>query len=198
MTLFFSQHHETHIPSAPQEARSQDWLPCPDGHEVRPESDQGPSSQGSQAVDGRLIGTADALKRPLPVFSLCGMRFRPEQHLRRQSDIRAVREQGRRVDCRAFTIWWKPRDVIVAPPAQNPPRVCVIASTNAVGNAVRRNRAKRRLREVFRHQQHRVPAGCDLLLIARGAATEWPMSELENKFVEACGRIVVPAAGEQT
>src|SRR5471032_613383 len=108
------------------------------------------------------------------------MRFRSEQHLRRQSDIRAVREQGRRVDCRAFTIWWKRRETPAAAenaspsPAASPasalanstislaPRVCVIASTAAVGHAVRRNRAKRRLREIFRAQQNLVPPGCDL------------------------------------
>jgi ribonuclease P protein component len=114
------------------------------------------------------------------------MRFRPEQHLRRPVEIRAVREQGRRLDCRAFTIWWKRRD---GTPLASPPRVCVIASTAAVGNAIRRNRAKRRLREVFRHQQAQVPAGCDLLLIARAAATDWPLAELEQKFADACRQI---------
>jgi ribonuclease P protein component len=118
------------------------------------------------------------------------MRFRPEQHLRRQNDIRAVREQGRRLDCRAFTLWWKPREATAA--AVNSasfPRVCVIASTNAVGAAVQRNRAKRRLRDVFRHQQKSVPAGCDLLLIARAAANTWPMPELQKQFSDACATI---------
>lgn len=126
------------------------------------------------------------------------MRFRPEQHLRRQNDIRAVREQGRRLDCRAFMIWWKRRDELaVAPPAASAspvarpvaPRVCVIASTAAVGNAVARNRAKRRLREVFRQQQHLVPADCDLLLIARRAATSAAMPELQQRFGAACTQI---------
>lgn len=128
------------------------------------------------------------------------MRFRAEQHLRRQGDIRAVREQGRRVDCRAFTIWWKCRAPAPAPetadagslrttPAPAGARVCVIASTGAVGNAIRRNRAKRRLREVFRQHQDLVPAGCDLLLIARAAATDWPMPELGKKFSDACRQI---------
>lgn len=119
------------------------------------------------------------------------MRFRTEQHLRRQSDIRSVREQGRRLDCRAFTIWWKHRERPAANTAKPDelPRVCVIASTQAVGPAVQRNRAKRRLREVFRHQQHRLPAGCDLLLIARAAANTWPMPELETKFADACAMI---------
>lgn len=126
------------------------------------------------------------------------MRFRPEQHLRRQSDIRAVREQGRRVECRAFTLWWKPRAADAATAGEKRARVCVIASTSAVGNAVRRNRAKRRLREVFRQQQQNVPASCDLLMIARRAAAEWPLAELQSKFVEACGRISVPAATGET
>ena len=110
------------------------------------------------------------------------MRFRPEQHLRRQSDIRVVRERGRRIDCRAFTVWWKHRDaapdLAVAPDL---PRVCVIASTAAVGNAVRRNRAKRRLRETFRQHQHLVPPGCDLMLIARAAAQHLPIPELARQ-----------------
>ena len=128
------------------------------------------------------------------------MRFRPEQHLRRQSEIRAVREQGRRVDCRAFTVWWKRRDAPAAKKTEETfagSRVCVIASGAAVGGAVRRNRAKRRLREIFRHQQAAVPAGCDLMLVARGTTTERPMAELEKKFIEACGQIA-PAVSSGT
>ncbi len=129
------------------------------------------------------------------------MRFRPEQHLRRQRDIRAVREQGRRIDCRDFTLWWKRRDApaTVPPAAPAAPttfsgaRVCVIASTAAVGNAVRRNRAKRRLREIFRQHQQAVPARCDLLLMARSGAIALPLPELGRKFTEACARIA-PAA----
>lgn len=113
------------------------------------------------------------------------MRFRPEQHLRRQNDIRRVRETGRRIDCRAFTLWWKTREPAVAP-SSSAPRVCVIASTAAVGNAIQRNRAKRRMREVFRQQQHQVPPGCDLLLIARSAATSAPLPELQQRFADAC------------
>lgn len=127
------------------------------------------------------------------------MRFRTEQHLRRQSDIRGVREQGRRLECRAFTVWWRPRPEIDSKPVAPAPtgvsstlgraRICVVASTAAVGGAINRNRAKRRLREIFRHQQHLVPANCDLLLIARGAVLNWPYAELEKKFAEACGQI---------
>lgn len=130
------------------------------------------------------------------------MRFRPEQHLRRQREIRTVREQGRRLECRAFTIWWKRREPAAPGTTEGASadiaRVCVIASTAAIGNAIRRNRAKRRLREVFRHQQALVPPGCDLLLIARAAVTQWSMPELEKKFAEACQMIGRAAASPQT
>jgi ribonuclease P protein component len=126
------------------------------------------------------------------------MRFRSEQHLRRQNDIRAVRETGHRIDCRAFTVWWRKRQPEAAgtlPPVLS--RICVIASTKAVGIAVRRNRAKRRLREVFRLQQRQVPPGCDLLLIARETATVWPLPELERRFVDACRQMAPLAATEK-
>ena len=117
------------------------------------------------------------------------MRFRPEQHLRRQGDIRAAREQGRRADCRAFTVWWRLRpaaEPAVAPPL---PRAGFVASIAAVGPAVQRNRAKRRLREIFRRHQGSLPRDCDLLLIARAAVVNWPFAELDKKFAEACGQI---------
>lgn len=126
------------------------------------------------------------------------MRFRPEQHLSRQSDIRVVREQGRRLECRAFTVWWKRRDTPLATPTPDLPRVCVVASTAAVGCAVRRNRAKRRLREVFRQHQASVPAGCDLMLIARAAAQHTPLTEMGRKFIEACGQIPSAATAPST
>ena len=118
------------------------------------------------------------------------MRFRPEQHLRRQSDFRAVREQGRRINCGAFTLWCLRREP--APVPAPLPRVGVVASTAAVGHAVLRNRAKRRLRELFRRHQTLVPAGCDVLLTARNAATHWPVAVLDEKFVAAC-RQIAPA-----
>ena len=121
------------------------------------------------------------------------MRFRPEQHLRRQDEIRAVRTEGRRFDARALTIWWLARPPEVAAVG---PRACVIASTAAVGNAIHRNRAKRRLRELFRAHQNRLPAQCDFLLIARAAVHQRPFAELEKIFVHACGQIsafVTPA-----
>jgi ribonuclease P protein component len=123
------------------------------------------------------------------------MRFRAEQHLRRQRDFREAREKGRRQDCGAFTLWWyrRPADETldrVAPKVSLPgPRVGVIASTAAVGIAVKRSRAKRRMREIFRRHQGLVPPDCDLLMIARAAVNRLEYHEIEQKFVDACHKV---------
>jgi len=123
------------------------------------------------------------------------MRFRAEQHLRRQRDFREAREKGRRQDCGAFTLWWYRRPAettvaVVAVPAPIPgPRVGVIASTAAVGIAVKRNRAKRRMREIFRRHQNLVPPDCDLLMVARAALNRLEYREIEQKFVDVCRKL---------
>ena len=117
------------------------------------------------------------------------MRFRPEQHLRLQLDFRRVRTEGRRCDCGAFTLWQ------VARPerASGVARVGVVASRVAVGGAIDRNRAKRRLREIFRLHQSLVPPGQDLLLVARAAAIRLPAAVLGQKFAAACRQLFSPA-----
>lgn len=132
------------------------------------------------------------------------MRFRAEQHLRRQLDFQHVRTHGRRHDCGAFVLWYARQ----APPAAPQPaesaspkesfapltaRLGVVASRSAVGNAVQRARAKRRLREAFRARQSLVPAGYDLLLVARGSLNRLEYRELERRFTDAC-RKVFPSA----
>lgn len=55
------------------------------------------------------------------------------------------------------------------------PRVAVVAGRR-VGNAVARNRAKRRLREVVRRAS--LPAGADLVLSAKAGADTVPFPDL--------------------
>jgi len=118
------------------------------------------------------------------------MRFRAEQHLRRQGDFRAVREEGRRLHCGAFTLTFVRRD----PPVGTPARIGVVASTAAVGNAIQRNRARRRMRELFRHHQELVPPDCDLVLHARSSFNRTAFTELERKFTEACRQMAASSS----
>ena len=122
------------------------------------------------------------------------MRFRAEQRLRRQVDFKSVRERGRRFDCGAFTLWFLRRDPVAVLPAPEGPRVGVVASRSAVGNAVQRNRAKRRMRSLFRHHQDVVPPGVDVLIVARAALNRLEYVELDRRFVDACRRLFPSAS----
>jgi ribonuclease P protein component len=114
------------------------------------------------------------------------MKLRAGQRLRRNDDFRAVREQGRRIDCGAFLLTWRLRPV--ESPADSA-RVGVVASRASVGDAVHRNRAKRRLREIYRRHQTLVPPGLDLVLTARAALLRLEFSEVEQRFTTACRKL---------
>jgi ribonuclease P protein component len=124
------------------------------------------------------------------------MRFRPEQHLRRPAEFDHVRAQGRRYDAGAFVVFYAPRPpgdglpaVAAEPgtvPAPAPVRAGFVASRAAVGNAVQRARAKRRLRELFRLHQGQFPAGHDFVFQARRALNQLEPAALTARFLTLC------------
>jgi ribonuclease P protein component len=57
-----------------------------------------------------------------------------------------------------------------------------------VGNSVQRNRIKRLLREVFRHQRAEVPP-CDIVVIAKSGAGELTYGQAVREFSEALGLV---------
>ena len=64
-------------------------------------------------------------------------------------------------------------------------RLGLTASTK-LGNAVKRNRARRRLREVYRLNSPRLRTGWDIVLVARGRTltASWP--EMNDTFLRLC------------
>lgn len=58
-----------------------------------------------------------------------------------------------------------------------------------LGNAVTRNRVKRRLREIYRSNLGDITPGRDVLIVARSRATDANYSELSRAFVSACMKL---------
>ncbi len=120
------------------------------------------------------------------------MRFRPEQHLRRQGDFDHVRSVGRRFDCGAFTVFYAPRRPPLIPVENTEPapaRAGFVASRSAVGNAVARARAKRRLREGFRAHQTAFPPDVDFIFVARRSLNGLEHSVLQERFLNLCRKL---------
>lgn len=57
-----------------------------------------------------------------------------------------------------------------------------ITASKKLGHAVERNRARRRLRELFRLSQGDMPQGYDVLLVARGKTARAPHRVLQRDY----------------
>jgi ribonuclease P protein component len=105
--------------------------------------------------------------------------------LRRGEDIARVRADGIARNDKLFSLRALPTEVPTV-------RVAVAAS-RAVGGAVPRNRARRRVREAVRMALAARPApgtGADLLLIARPAALGAPTADLRGAIERHLGSVL--------
>ena len=58
-----------------------------------------------------------------------------------------------------------------------------------LGNAVRRNRIRRRLREAYRLCEPSLSHGFDIVIVARTPAFDTPFSELQGELARNCRRL---------
>jgi ribonuclease P protein component len=109
--------------------------------------------------------------------------FAPGVRLRSRVEFTAVQERGARVTSRYFTLLSLPR-------AGGTDRLGIIASRR-LGGAVVRNRAKRRLREIFRQSNRLVAAqahALDLVAIPRRELVAAPHAAVALEFHRALDR----------
>ena len=108
-------------------------------------------------------------------------RFGTARRVRRRSEFQQVFNTGFRVQGRFFTL-------IMAPNRVGTTRLGIVASRK-IGDSVRRNRAKRLIREIFRTNVpvSRTPAA-DLVVIPRREVFDAGYSSLQEDFLSAFRR----------
>jgi ribonuclease P protein component len=111
--------------------------------------------------------------------------FSKSQRLLTQSDFNRVFKQGKRVSTPEWTLAYRVRPT--APGRSFAPRLGLSVSRK-MGGAVQRNLFKRRLREIFRLNQTRLPFGAEIVVIPRKEVGVWDYVELEKRFFSLCER----------
>jgi ribonuclease P protein component len=106
-------------------------------------------------------------------------RLRHAERLVRGSDFRKAFRLGMRLEGPLFTM-------VAAPNGRTYSRLGLAASRK-VGGAVERNRAKRLLRETFRHQK--TVAGFDLVLIPKAEILTRRQEEVDREYRERLRRL---------
>ena len=107
-------------------------------------------------------------------------RFRKTQRVRRRGEFQTVFDRGVRIHGRYLTL-------LMAPASGTLSRLGIVASKK-LGIAVSRNRAKRLIREVFRHHPPRAGRPVDVLVIPRRELLDAAYGNIESDFKGACRR----------
>ncbi|MFZ5586199.1 MAG: ribonuclease P protein component [Thermodesulfobacteriota bacterium] len=113
------------------------------------------------------------------------------QGLSRDRRLRSRRQylalnRARRWGGRPLLFLWRPNGLAFS-------RLGLTVSRRVAG-AVGRNLVKRRLREAFRRAGGRLPAGIDLVVVARPGAAETAFAELSRLFNQALDQIAAELA----
>jgi ribonuclease P protein component len=109
-------------------------------------------------------------------------RFTKARRVRRRGEFKRVFDLSLRMKGRYLT-------VLMAPNAPGTRRLGIVASRK-LGDSVRRNRAKRLIREIFRRSGESLPAapGFDVVVIPRRELFDAPFAGLEQDFRGALKR----------
>lgn len=104
-----------------------------------------------------------------------------QQRLTQNRDFMRVRAQGQRLVVGCLIANWQ------VLPAGTGPRLGVVTSKK-IGNAVARSRARRMLRESFRHHQYELAKPVELVLVARPSIAHCSYVRVEQDFLTSLRR----------
>lgn len=98
--------------------------------------------------------------------------LRSEERIRRRADFQQVYEHGTKLHGRYSTVFVLPNNQAVGRLG--------IAATKKLGGAIQRNRAKRLIREIFRH--NKITPGLDVVVVPRRELLEASLTALETDY----------------
>ncbi|MCX7918489.1 MAG: ribonuclease P protein component [bacterium] len=109
-------------------------------------------------------------------------KFTKQQRITTRAEYQAILQQGKKVSDNNFRI------AVAFNSEIKKPKLGIIVSKK-IGTAVERNRIKRRVREIFRLNQHNFVAGTKLIIIAKPECVTKKYQELERSILTLLARV---------
>lgn len=113
--------------------------------------------------------------------------FSRARRLTRDAEFQRVKREGNSVRSGHLTL------AFLRGAEQGVPARAGFVTSRRVGGAVVRNRTRRRLREIFRRQQHRLPTGLWLVVIGSARAAAMTSAALEDDWLRLAQRASILA-----
>jgi ribonuclease P protein component len=156
--------HEENISAEQQKAQENAWVQGPYENRRRTESPQEPKGQGQEKI-----------------VRLMDERLTPQERIRKKKEFLALYKTGSRYRGKHFHLVYRANSFEF-------PRLAVVVSKK-VGNAVTRNKIKRRIRALFRRNKSLFKKPMDVVLIAKIEIQDLSVSDLSAAFFSALERI---------
>jgi ribonuclease P protein component len=169
------EYREAHLSTLEDRPQTAAWLSRPHGDRRRPQGDCGPEGQGPEAP-----------VRLIPLWAegadVATTRMSQPPRLKKRAEFLAVAGKGAKAPMPGLVLQLMPRE-------DDAPFRVGFTVTKKVGNAVVRNRTKRRLREAVRHAlDPEVYRGFDMVVIGRGRTAERPFCDLIEDLRKAVAK----------
>ena len=155
-------------------------FPCQNGYPRRTSNPRPPPPERPQETRSLIEMTSDRVDSASSVSRIetCGFRLSRDSRLKLKSEFDAVKNNGRRVTSRYFTALVSGQEFGIS-------RKCgVICSRKFDKRAVRRNRARRLVREAFRLLQPEI-APCGIVVIPRREILRVKMQVVKAELAKA-------------
>ena len=158
--------HEAHPPTKEAPAGQGPRIPCPHVKPGRRQGHQGPPSEGPSS--------AYADRKPARPVASRFVALKRHARLLRSADFDRTLRSGRRAASEYLAVFVSDNEL-------GRPRVG-LAVSRKLGNAVVRNRIKRRLRELVRPLVTRATGGRDVVIVARARASDAEFARLRQEI----------------
>ena len=129
----------------------------------------------------RSFGTLAGLISDMGAEPSRSLDFPRSSRLKLGRDFLQAKTRGERAVCGCLIANW------LLLPENSPTRLGVVTSRK-IGNAVKRSRARRLLRESFRLHQYEFKQPVDLVLVARNSIVGKSFAQVEQDFLRALGK----------